>query len=122
MLKDMDPGTWDSSSSGHVDSGEDYHEAAIRELHEELGVRCDEKLHFLIALDACPETGMEFVKVYRLEHEGPFELHPEEIDDAGWYSIEEIHQWIQERPDEISPSFRHIWRHLQDQGTLPNNS
>ena len=38
MTKDMSPGLWDSSCSGHVDSGEDYDTSATRELGEEIGV------------------------------------------------------------------------------------
>ena len=32
------PGKWDQSAAGHVDEGEDYLEAAQRELKEELGI------------------------------------------------------------------------------------
>ena len=32
MKKDRQPGVWDSSVSGHVDSGEDYDACAVREL------------------------------------------------------------------------------------------
>src|SRR5580658_3200257 len=38
MKKDIAPGLWDSSCSGHVDSGESYDVAAVREFAEELGV------------------------------------------------------------------------------------
>src|SRR5438477_9406801 len=38
MKKDMSPGLWDSSCSGHLDAGEDYDAAATRELGEEIGV------------------------------------------------------------------------------------
>src|SRR6266542_4522429 len=38
MKKDTCPGLWDSSCSGHLDAGEDYDAAAIRELQEELGL------------------------------------------------------------------------------------
>lgn len=37
MKKDRQPGVWDSSCSGHVDSGETYDETAVRELGEEWG-------------------------------------------------------------------------------------
>ncbi len=37
LTKDTFPGCWDSSCSGHVDTGEDYETAARRELGEELG-------------------------------------------------------------------------------------
>ena len=36
MLKDLSPGLWDSSCSGHLDAGEDYDPAAVRELAEEI--------------------------------------------------------------------------------------
>src|SRR5450432_310133 len=36
--KDTAPCLWYSSCSGHVDSGEDYDTAAVRELGEELGL------------------------------------------------------------------------------------
>ncbi|MFM9030724.1 MAG: NUDIX hydrolase, partial [Opitutaceae bacterium] len=39
LLKDLSPGLWDSSCSGHLDAGEDYDSAAVRELGEEIGVR-----------------------------------------------------------------------------------
>ena len=38
LWKDRQPGKWDSSAAGHLDAGESYEEAAVRELKEELGV------------------------------------------------------------------------------------
>ena len=32
MLKDRQPGLWDSSASGHVDAGEDYDTCVVREV------------------------------------------------------------------------------------------
>src|SRR5436853_3949962 len=77
MNKDTFPGAWDSSASGHLNTGETYDACAVRELREELGwtvVNCDEKL---FKMEACEETGQEFVWVYRCVAEGPFTLHPE---------------------------------------------
>ena len=36
MQKDTAAGKWDSSSSGHLDTGEQYDQCAIRELREEI--------------------------------------------------------------------------------------
>src|SRR5947209_4143146 len=80
LSKDKSPGLWDSSASGHVDSGEDYDACAVRELREEIGLRvpgCPKKL---FKVDAGAETDQEFVWVYRCESEGPFTLNPEEIE------------------------------------------
>src|ERR1043165_9218066 len=38
MKKERQPGLWDSSASGHVDSGEDYDTCVVRELREEIGL------------------------------------------------------------------------------------
>lgn len=35
------PGLWTSTASGHVDAGERYLESALRELHEEMGLRAE---------------------------------------------------------------------------------
>ena len=46
--KDSNPGCWDISSAGHVEAGNDYLPAALRELSEEIGIRARaEELHFV---------------------------------------------------------------------------
>src|SRR5271154_4497911 len=81
MRKDIAAGKWDSSASGHLDTGEDYDACAVRELREEIGLEAKENApKRLFKLNARAETGHEFVWVYRLEAEGPFQLHPEEIE------------------------------------------
>src|SRR3954467_532457 len=65
MKKDRQPGVWDSSASGHVDSGEEYDPCAARELQEEIGLRPKSALRRLFKISACRETDEEFVWVYR---------------------------------------------------------
>src|SRR5213078_1337255 len=55
MHKDTFPGVWDSSSSGHLDSGEDYDTCALREVAEELGVKLDCCPQRLFKIEACHE-------------------------------------------------------------------
>jgi|SRR5690242_8914345 len=80
--KDIAAGKWDSSSSGHLDTGEDYDACAVRELHEEIGLRVAHPPKRLFKIAACRETGWEFCWIYRYESEGPFVLHPDEIETA----------------------------------------
>ena len=110
MNKDRQPGLWDSSTSGHVDSGEDYDACALRELHEEIGLRPGAAPRRLFKIDAGAETDQEFVWVYHCEAEGPFELNADEIERGGWFAPDEVTCWIEERPKEFADAFRFIWK------------
>lgn len=110
MLKDTAKGKWDSSSSGHVDTGEDYDACAARELHEEIGLTPTQPPRRLFKIDACAETGWEFCWIYRCESEGPFALHPDEIETGGWFAPEFVERWVAERPGEFARAFVLIWK------------
>jgi isopentenyl-diphosphate delta-isomerase len=120
MLKDTAKGKWDSSASGHLDSGEDYDACAVREVREEIGLKLERVPERILRVEACAETGQEFVWVYRCESEGPFTLHPEEIERGEWFAPEEIARWLAERPREFARAFQLIWglvvngKHLPD--------
>lgn len=113
MLKDCFPGTWDSSASGHLDRGESYDACAVRELAEEIGLKVASVPSRLFRVEACAETGQEFVWVYRQDSEGPFRLQPEEVDAGGWFAPEVVTRWIHQRPVEFAPAFPLIWSRLQ---------
>lgn len=112
LTKDTSPGLWDSSASGHVDSGEGYDACAVRELREEIGLVATQPPERLFKIEARAETGQEFVWVYRCTHEGPFTLHPEEIEGGGWFAPAEVSRWLRDRPDEFASALRFIWRQL----------
>ena len=109
MSKDTAKGKWDSSSSGHVDSGEDYDTCVVREVWEEIGLKLPQTPERILRIEACAETGNEFVWVYRCESEGPFTLHLEEIERGEWFTLEEISRWMAERPGDFARSFVLIW-------------
>jgi isopentenyldiphosphate isomerase len=112
MNKDRQPGLWDSSASGHVDSGEQYDACAVRELWEELGLRIATPPQRLFKLAACPETDQEHVWVYRCAAEGPFILHPEEIETGDWFSPEQVTNWMRQRPEEFASALQYLWRRV----------
>lgn len=113
MQKDCFPGAWDSSAAGHLDCGEAYDACAVRELREELGLTLPVPLRKLFKIAACPATGQEHVWVYQCEAEGPFDLHPDEIETGAWFSVDVICRWMAERPEEFAPSLPLIWRQWQ---------
>ena len=109
MTKDLCPGLWDSSCSGHLEAGEDYDAAAGRELAEEIGVRVVTPPARWWRINACAETAQEFCWVYRLRHDGPLILHPEEIERGKWLAPSEVTARVAARPEDFCPSFKLIW-------------
>lgn len=111
--KDMHPGLWDSSVSGHLDAGERYDDAAVREMGEELGINPEPGPVRVLHLGAGIATGNEFIRVYSCAHAGPITVNAAEISDGRWLPPNEIDQWIQMQPDEFSPVFRLVWRRFR---------
>ena len=114
LTKDCFPGTWDSSASGHLDRDEDYDACAVREVREELGITLAQPPRRLFKLAACAATGQEFVWVYRAEAEGPFTLHPEEIESGDWFAPAAITRWLAERPAEFAGAVPLIWERYRE--------
>jgi isopentenyl-diphosphate delta-isomerase type 1 len=114
MGKDSHPGRWDSSASGHLDSGEGYDAAAVRELREELGIEAEDLEH-LGSLAASERTGWEFVHIYKTHHEGPLTLHPDEISGGRWICPAELDVWVTRAPDDFPPCFQEVWERVREQ-------
>lgn len=110
--KECSPGVWDSSSAGHVGSGETYDDCALRELAEEIGLVLTTVPERLFRLDACADTGMEFAWVYRCVSEGPFVPDPVEIMEARWFTPAAVDLLLAQSPALVSGSFRLIWRRM----------
>lgn len=93
--KKIQPGKWDTSVGGHVDPGETYEQAAARELHEELGVKLQEiaspyvlvRKHDYVWRSPV-ET--ELVRTFEITHDGPFRLHPEELEEGRFWTKAEL--------------------------------
>lgn len=118
MNKDVYPGYWDMTVGGVVLEGESYEEAALRELHEELGIR-DIPLRALFAQyyeDAFTRT---WGRVFACRNNGPFALQAEEIDEGRFVAFEAIDALRQEHPftPDCVPLLKRLLR-LRRQGEL----
>lgn len=108
-LKDLCPGLWDSSVSGHLDSGEDYATAAVRELEEEMGIVSAEAPEEIARITPCAETGWEHVRLYRVRYDGSLRYPSAEVETAVWFPLAELAAWIAARPADFAPGFLECW-------------
>ena len=102
-LKDTFPLHWECVG-GHLSPGENYREAAVREVMEELGVAARD-LKFLCKIPASETTGLEFVEVFRaVANEQPVP-EPSEIIAIENISFEQLVSEIQNSTRLFSPVF-----------------
>ena len=120
IWKDRNPGLWDSSAAGHVDTGEDYLTAARRELHEELGIDAP-PLEPFYRLTPNQANGWEFIQAYRGHHEGPFHPAPLEVETGAFFPKEKILSWTRSSPQDFSPVFLQILSGLHGDPALPHS-
>lgn len=102
--KDIWPGWWDLAVGGVCAPGEDWHDAAAREMAEELGVvgRPVEQ----IGLGAYEDPNVSLVAAtFVCRTDGPFAFRDGEITEAHWAPMAEMHAWLGSRrflPDSIA--------------------
>lgn len=114
-LKDTYPLCYTTSCSGHVDSGETYQEALIRETFEELGVKLDLRDFVRVGkIAACAETGFEFVEVYKTVYEGEFKIAEGEVDSLKWLEPAEFEALIRNNPESVTPSFVKVYEFVKE--------
>ena len=110
LLKDMCPGLWDSSVSGHLDSGESYDAAAVRELEEEMGITAETAPEEIARITPGVETGWEHVRLYSIRHDGTLRFPSAEVDAVMWFPLAEITAWIAAHPADFAPGFLECWK------------
>jgi 16S rRNA (adenine1518-N6/adenine1519-N6)-dimethyltransferase len=108
------PERWDSSAAGHVDAGEDYLTAAVREIGEELGIKTTaDRLHLEFTLPGGPGTGYEFVHLFSLTWSNPLQWPAAEIETGEWFSPAIIDHWTSQRPEDFADGFLECWKRYQ---------
>ncbi|HYH74860.1 MAG TPA: NUDIX domain-containing protein [Candidatus Saccharimonadales bacterium] len=111
------PGRWDNSAAGHVDEGMTYHDAALQEVIEELGIAPTglAEIGYLYTDDVYEGRIMkQFRKVYRLKYtQGtPTTQEEHEVTELRWFPIEEAKQMLAAQPELFSAGLRHVLERL----------
>jgi len=107
--KDKAPGLLSTSCAGHVDAGEDYQSAAVRELREELGVTVGPADLPEIDYAPChPALGDEFVRSYLLRGDFTVNLAAYEVDSVLWRTPAETAAWAATEPALFASPLAHL--------------
>lgn len=102
------PEKWDQSVGGHVDEGESYLEAAMRELDEELGVKgipLQEITKFYTENIDGAKTMKRFNTLYLGDYDGEISLNPEETSEIRWIALDKLAAWMKEHPEDFTRGF-----------------
>ncbi|MEE9525659.1 MAG: NUDIX domain-containing protein [Candidatus Woesearchaeota archaeon] len=93
--KALFPGLWGIGAGGGVSLGENYEEAAKRELKEELGI-ADVPMEFMFDFSFKSDFLNNICKIYKCVCNDKITLRREEIEKGGFKTIEEIKQMSEE--------------------------
>lgn len=102
------PDKWDQSVGGHVDEGEDYLEAAQRELEEELGVKdipLKEINKFYSEGTIKTVRNKRFNMLYSALYDGEINFNKDEVSEIKWIGLEDLGEWMREKPEEFTKGF-----------------
>ncbi len=105
------PGKW-AVFGGHVNAGESYEAAAIRELEEELGFKGDVKL--LGKFDRFNSKGSKvFDSIFHIEKDDGFIPDKREIEELKFFSKTDVDRLIKEKSELFAGPFIDGWKFLK---------
>jgi len=107
MDKDVQPGKWDTSVGGHVNQGEDYFEAALREMKEELGIN-GASLEFMYRYTHSNSYESEMVSTFKCIWDGNIQIQESEIDEGQFWTEEDINNKLGDGI--FTPNFIDEWQ------------
>lgn len=119
--KDSFPNMWDLSCGGHVVTGEDYLDAAIRELKEELGINVQpEDLRLIGAFKSSVQPAPNFINntfeiVYLLRTDkelADFKIQTEELSEIRYVDWRKLRQMLED------PQVIDMLKHKRQYGAL----
>ncbi|MBI2583103.1 MAG: NUDIX domain-containing protein [Candidatus Aenigmarchaeota archaeon] len=117
--KDVCPSTWDLSASETLKSGEDHHQAAMRGVQEELGIK--PRLIKIRGIHLQKNEyfngrirDYEFVELYKAVHEGKINLDKDEIAEGRFFDAEEIKRTLKDNKNKFTPWFLDEWKFMEE--------
>ena len=106
QLKKKNPGRYTYAATGHVDEGESYDEAAVRELKEEVGIDANLTLIDKSSYVSDEVNAQVFIAIYsgEIDHDVQLVLDPEEVSGTRWFTKTELDEAVSKTPESFSPN------------------
>lgn len=101
--KDLYPGVWTSSASGHPEPGEGWQAAMQRELEEELGIVARLEPVGSFVYDGGDDR--EVSRLWETTWDGPVDPDRREIQDGRWVEMADLETELEQAPGGFAPSF-----------------
>ena len=109
--KDVCPGLWDQSAAEHLKPGESWEAGALRGLLEELGIRgirltpLGEPYAGRLDQNELGVHDHELQQAFTGTWDGPVRHDPEEVAEVRLVPLDELTDWIRQRPEDFTPWF-----------------
>lgn len=113
LTKDLYPGFYTLSCTGHLMRGENYQQAIEREVKEELGICRRLKLKFFKKIIFSSDEETEIVAIFLAKNDGPFKADPVEMESIEFFSKRLIKQLINKKKSPLEPFARKVIKELK---------
>lgn len=106
MTKKLYPGCYDYSGGGHVNYGEDYLDAIVREMKEELGIDIFDIEEVAYLSPYVDDVGC-FSKFFIAKYDDAQELNysHDEVESINLFTVDEIIKMLDENPEMFKPDY-----------------
>ena len=122
------PGYYDISAAGHLTAGDTALEGAVRETHEELGIKLDPSRFIKIGTVTQTSHRERYINkehndVYLVTgdfHDDDFIIDPEEVALMQWISIDTLQHWVATEKDDLVPhpdEYKILFAYLESNDT-----
>ena len=109
LSKKTDAGKWSYSAAGHVDAGESYEQAALRELSEEMGVLATSATFVGKGHTIKEGKTRAFHNVFKVISDDEIHFDKSEVEEIKEFTIPELKQQITEHPEQFKDIFAKIF-------------
>lgn len=110
-------GLWDQSVGGHVDEGEDYLQAAHREMEEELGIRgieIEPVAKYFSDVSLVPGYAKRFNMLYIGAYDGEIRFNRDEVEAVRWVIPDRLFEEIEREPHVFTKGMVFALKTLRD--------